>query len=87
VLRLVRQTCLAGKKAGIPVGMCGELAGDANMTEILVGLGLDELSMSAGAIPEVKEQIRSVQTNAAEAKSERALAQSDPDAVRRIAQE
>ncbi|BCU83045.1 phosphoenolpyruvate-protein phosphotransferase [Polycladomyces abyssicola] len=87
VLRLVRQTCLAGKKAGIPVGMCGELAGDANMTEILVGLGLDELSMSAGAIPEVKERIRSVQTNAAEAKSERALAQSDPDAVRRIAQE
>jgi phosphotransferase system enzyme I (PtsI) len=87
VLRLVRQTCLAGKKAGIPVGMCGELAGDANMTEILVGLGLDELSMSAGAIPEVKERIRSVQTDAAEAKSERALAQSDPDAVRRIAQE
>jgi len=87
VLRLVRQTCQAGKKAGIPVGMCGELAGDANMTEILVGLGLDELSMSAGAIPEVKERIRSVQTGAAEAKSERALAQSDPDAVRRIAQE
>jgi phosphotransferase system enzyme I (PtsI) len=87
VLRLVRQTCLAGKKAGIPVGMCGELAGDTNMTEILVGLGLDELSMSAGAIPEVKARIRSVQTGAAEAKSERALAQSDPDAVRRIAQE
>ncbi|MDN4594278.1 phosphoenolpyruvate--protein phosphotransferase [Polycladomyces subterraneus] len=87
VLRLVRQTCLAGKKAGIPVGMCGELAGDTNMTEILVGLGLDELSMSAGAIPEVKARIRSVQTDAAEAKSERALAQSDPDAVRRIAQE
>lgn len=87
VLRLVRQTCLAGKKAGIPVGMCGELAGDANMTEILVGLGLDELSMSAGAIPEVKARIRSVQTGAAEAKSERALAQSDPEVVRQIAQE
>lgn len=58
VLRLVQQTVQAGHAAGIWVGMCGELAGNALVTPVLVGLGLDELSMSAPAIPAVKEAIR-----------------------------
>ncbi|MDQ0416050.1 phosphotransferase system enzyme I (PtsI) [Croceifilum oryzae] len=60
VLKLVKMTCAACHRAGIPAGMCGELAGDASMTEILVGLGLNELSMSAKAIPQVKQQIRKI---------------------------
>ena len=62
VLRLISQTVNAGHAAGIWVGMCGELAGDAAAAPLLVGLGLDELSMSAPSIPAVKEAIRSVTT-------------------------
>jgi phosphocarrier protein FPr len=58
VLRMVKQTVEAGHAAGIWVGMCGELAGNALATPVLVGLGLDELSMSAPSIPAVKEQVR-----------------------------
>src|SRR5690606_7745672 len=49
VLRWVDQTVRAGHDAGICVGMCGELAGNPQATPLLVGLGLDELSMSAPA--------------------------------------
>jgi phosphocarrier protein FPr len=58
VLRLVSQTVRAGHKAGIWVGMCGELAGNALATPLLIGLGLDELSMSAPSIAAVKEAVR-----------------------------
>ncbi len=58
VLRLVQQTVQAGHAAGIWVGMCGELAGNPLAAPVLVGLGLDELSMSAPSIPAVKEAIR-----------------------------
>jgi phosphoenolpyruvate-protein phosphotransferase (PTS system enzyme I) len=85
VLRLVRQTCDAGQKAGIPVGMCGELAGDPKMTEVLVGLGLVELSMSAGTIPEVKEQVRQVNSTDARELADRALTRENPDEVRAVA--
>lgn len=58
VLRTVKQTVDAGHAAGIWVGMCGELAGNALATPVLVGLGLDELSMSAPSISAVKERVR-----------------------------
>lgn len=60
VLRMVQQTVEAGHAAGIWVGMCGELAGNELATPILVGLGLDELSMNAPAIPALKEVIRNL---------------------------
>lgn len=60
VLRMVDQTVRAGHEAGIWVGMCGELAGRPEATPVLVGLGLDELSMSAPAIPAVKDAIRNL---------------------------
>lgn len=55
VLRMVQQTVRAAHSAGIWVGMCGELAGNPLAAPVLIGLGLDELSMSAPAIPVVKE--------------------------------
>lgn len=58
VLRLIDQTVRAAHAAGIWVGICGELAGNALATPLLVGLGLDELSMSAPAIPGVKAAVR-----------------------------
>lgn len=61
VLRLIQQTVTAGHAAGIWVGICGELAGNATAVPVLIGLGLDELSMSAPAVPDVKEAIRRLQ--------------------------
>jgi len=60
VLRMVRQVVEAGHAAGIPVAMCGEMAGDPRLVPLLLGLGLDRLSMNALAIPRVKEVVRSV---------------------------
>jgi phosphotransferase system enzyme I (PtsI) len=58
VLRLIKRVVDIGHKAGIPVAMCGEMAGEAAYTLILVGLELDELSMNPLAIPRVKKIIR-----------------------------
>jgi phosphotransferase system enzyme I (PtsI) len=49
-----------GHAAGIPVGMCGEMAGDPLSAVLLLGMGLDEFSMSPAGILEVKRIIRSV---------------------------
>ncbi|QIR38608.1 phosphoenolpyruvate--protein phosphotransferase [Tolypothrix sp. PCC 7910] len=57
VLRMVQQTVQAGHAAGIWVGLCGELAADPSATEILLGLGLDELSLNPQAIPILKQAI------------------------------
>jgi phosphotransferase system enzyme I (PtsI) len=57
VLRLIRMVIEEGDKAGIPVGMCGEMAGDERATELLFGMGLREFSMVAPSIPAVKEII------------------------------
>ena len=57
VLRLIRHTIDAGHSKGKWVGMCGELAGMTKAIPILLGLGLDEFSMNARAIPEAKHLI------------------------------
>ncbi|MBA4493858.1 phosphoenolpyruvate--protein phosphotransferase [Paenactinomyces guangxiensis] len=85
VLRLVQMTCQAAEKAGIVVGMCGELAGDREMAEVLIGLGLHELSMSAGAIPEVKQAVRRVDSKTAEGLAQKAIQQENGDQVRKMA--
>lgn len=54
VLRLIRQTAQAARARKIPVGMCGGMAGDPIAIPLLVGLGLDELSMAPGAISQAK---------------------------------
>ena len=57
VLRAIGHVIEAGHKEGIKVGMCGEMAGDQKAVNILLDLGLDEFSMSAGSIDYVREQI------------------------------
>lgn len=54
VVRMIRRVAEAAHQAGIPVGICGEMAGDPLAVPLLVGLGLDELSMAASALPEAK---------------------------------
>ena len=58
VLRLVRNVIEESHKAGKWTGMCGELAGDPMAAVVLLGLGLDEFSMSASSIPKIKQIIR-----------------------------
>lgn len=55
VLALIRQTCKAADAAGIPVGVCGEAAGEPAMIPKLIGLGVTELSMGAPSIPRAKK--------------------------------
>jgi phosphotransferase system enzyme I (PtsI) len=60
VLRLIQFTVEAGMRARIPVAVCGEIAGDPRFTALLLGLGVRELSMSAPALPRVKQRIRAL---------------------------
>jgi phosphotransferase system enzyme I (PtsI) len=58
ILRLIRRIVDGAHDAGIPVSMCGEMAGEPFFTYVLLGLGLDELSMNATSIPRVKRILR-----------------------------
>ena len=58
VLRLIKMTIDGGHESGIWVGMCGESAGDKKLVQILLGMGLDEFSMSAGTILGARYRIR-----------------------------
>jgi len=58
ILRLIRRTVDGAHDAGIPVSMCGEMAGEPFFTYVLLGLGLDELSMNATSIALVKRILR-----------------------------
>ncbi|WP_321403151.1 phosphoenolpyruvate--protein phosphotransferase [Maridesulfovibrio sp.] len=82
VLRMIKMTCDAASANNIEVGMCGELAGNPKASALLLGLGLDELSMSGPSIPEVKEAIRAVSMDECCALAEKALAARSGDEVR-----
>ncbi|MEO0560880.1 MAG: phosphoenolpyruvate--protein phosphotransferase [Chloroflexota bacterium] len=81
VLRAIKQVVDALHAEGKWVGMCGEMAGNPMATVLLVGLGLDELSMSAPAIPKVKAMIRETSYKAAETLAAEALRLETADAV------
>jgi phosphotransferase system enzyme I (PtsI) len=74
VLRLLKMIIDSAHKKGIPVAMCGELAGDPVFTPLLLGLGLDEFSMTAQAILQVKQIIRGVTKRSCITLAERMLA-------------
>lgn len=76
VLTLIKQVIDASHKAGKWTGMCGELAGDERATLLLLGMGLDEFSMSAISIPRIKKTIRNTTFKDVQALAEHALAQS-----------
>ena len=73
VVRMIAKTVEAAHKAGIEAAMCGELAASPLATMLLIGLGLDELSVSPVALSEVKKLIRSMTYSDARTLAEKAL--------------
>jgi phosphotransferase system enzyme I (PtsI) len=65
VLRLIQFAIEAANRAGIPISVCGEMAGDPRFTALLIGLGVRELSMAPANIPRVKQRVRSMDIIAA----------------------
>ncbi len=75
VLSLIKQVIDASHSAGKWTGMCGELASDENAVELLLGMGLDEFSISAGSIPRIKKIIRNTNFLEAQELASQALTQ------------
>lgn len=73
ILRLIKMTVDAGHRHHIWVGVCGEMAGDPTLTPLLLGLGIDELSMAPPHVPRVKYLIRRMKLNEARELAEFAL--------------
>jgi phosphotransferase system enzyme I (PtsI) len=73
VLRLIAHTINAGERAGKPVAVCGEIAGDSRVTRMLLGLGLTEFSMHPQQLLDVKYEVRHAHSNALRVKVASAL--------------
>jgi len=85
VLKLIQCTVEAAHAAGKWVGICGELGADPQAVPILLGLGIDELSISIPAIPMVKAQVRDLTLEEARRRAQEALACATAPEVRRKA--
>ena len=84
VLRAIDRTTTAVRDTDVWVGMCGEMAGDPALTELLVGLGLDELSMSAVTVPAVKQRVTEIDAEAATGLAAEAVACETRPVVREV---
>ena len=84
VLSLIKQVIDASHAEGKWTGMCGELAGDENATILLLGMGLDEFSMSAISVPRIKKLIRNVNYQDAKHLAEKALQQPTAAEIERL---
>jgi phosphoenolpyruvate-protein phosphotransferase (PTS system enzyme I) len=77
VLRLIQFAVEAAGRRDIPVGICGEMAGEPRYAALLLGLGLRELSMAPGSLPRLKQRIRNLDMVAATRRAEAIMDQSD----------
>ena len=78
ILQLLDMTVSAAQKAGIPVAICGGMAGDARLTRLLIGMGFRELSMPAALLPEVKQEILNADISALQPYVKKILRSYDP---------
>ena len=83
VLRMLDIICTAARSAGIPVSMCGEMAGEPVNALVLVGLGVSELSMNGPSIPLVKRVVRAAKASDGRALVARLLALTTADDIER----
>lgn len=87
LLRLIDNVIKAAHAEGKWVGMCGEMAGDATAVPLLIGLGLDEFSMSAGSVLKARRQIKTLKKTDMEQLAETALRSPDSDTVTALIKE
>ena len=73
IVRLIKMTADAGRTNGIWTGVCGEMAGDPLFTPLLIGLGVTELSVAPGIVPQIKYLIRRLKMDEARGLAEFAL--------------
>ncbi len=73
VLRLLKSITKAARLKGVPVSVCGEMAGQLSCVPLLVGMGVDELSMNTHSIPKVKKLLNSITKTGSEEILENAL--------------
>lgn len=78
VLRLIATTINAGARAGKPVSVCGEMAGDVTLTRLLLGLGLTSFSMHPQQLLDVKREVLQAHTNALRTKVAAVLNRAEP---------
>ena len=78
VLELMRLTVAAAARAGKPLSLCGEIAGEPRLAPLLVGMGFTNLSMTPASLPAVKRRIRAIDADAARALAKAVLAETDP---------
>jgi phosphotransferase system enzyme I (PtsI) len=81
VLDLIRRTIDAGHRHKIWVGVCGQMAADPLMTPLLLGLGVDELSVAPSAVPLIKDAVRALRMDQARDLAQAALRAESGDAV------
>ncbi|MGA3401712.1 MAG: phosphoenolpyruvate--protein phosphotransferase [Acetobacteraceae bacterium] len=86
VLRLVQFATEAALRMRMPVSVCGEMAGSPRLTPLLLGLGLRSFSMNAGAVPRVKQRVRTVEIDACARFARRVMEQSDPARIAEMVQ-
>lgn len=87
VLRLIHFTTGAAQRAGIPVSLCGEIAGDPRLARLLLGLGIRELSMTANSIPKVKQSLRKAVARDLEKRADRIMRESSAPVLESLLRE
>lgn len=87
VLRLIAMTIKAGEAAGIPVAMCGEMAGDTRYTRLLLGLGLTEFSMHPSVLLEVKKIVRESRMSELQTFARQVMSLADPHEIHGVVDE
>jgi phosphotransferase system enzyme I (PtsI) len=86
VLKLLAMAFKGAHKAGKPIAVCGEMAGEVKFTKILLGLGLREFSMHPNHLLEVKQRVLTSDVSAAEVMTNKMLRTDDPDKIAAYAQ-
>jgi phosphoenolpyruvate-protein phosphotransferase (PTS system enzyme I) len=84
VLRLVQFATEAALRMRMPVSVCGEMAANPRLTPLLLGLGLRSFSMTASAVPRVKQMVRSVEIDACARLARKVMEQSDPEKIEEL---
>lgn len=84
VLRLIHFATGAALRAGIPVSLCGEMAGDPRVSPLLIGFGIQDLSMSAASIPRVKQRIRRQDMQDAQSLMRTVMSEADPERINQL---